>query len=165
MSTALPRARHLAGLAGLLVLSACSTLGPQVSGNGHPPAAAACVPVADGDPLVGNWLSVSAQAGVAGALRTLYTLNADGSMAYVEQIKRPRQPSQGLYETGCWTYQGQTLTLRTQESNGLPVNLDDPIYINRFRVLRVQPDALRLQGPQGQAIQAKRMSPGYRLPF
>ncbi|MFA5662940.1 hypothetical protein [Castellaniella sp.] len=158
------RIRYFAGLAGVLVLSACSTTGTGPE-DAAVPVTRACTPAAAADPLIGNWLSVSAQAGVAGALRTLYTLNADGSMAYVEQVKRPRQPSQGLYETGCWVHQGQTLILRTQESNGLPVNLDDPIYVNQFQVIRVQPDALHLQGPQAQAIQARRMSPGYRLPF
>ncbi len=119
-----------------------------------------------GDPLVGNWLSVSAQKGVAGALRTLYTLNSDGTMSYVEQIKRPRAPSQGLYEAGCWSREGQSLVLRTLESNGSPVNLDDPIYTNRYRVDRVNATEPRLSSRAGTVtVKARRMSPGYRLPF
>ncbi|CDM25972.1 hypothetical protein [Castellaniella defragrans] len=143
-------------------LAACAPIKPA-----QPPAEAArpsCTPAAAGDPLVGNWLSVSSQKGVAGALRTLYTLNADGTMSYVEQIKRPRTPSQGLYEAGCWSREGQTLVLRTLESNGSPVNLDDPIYTNRHRVERVDATELRMNGPSG-AVKARRMSPGYRLPF
>jgi len=160
------RIRIQAGFActALLALAACAPInpasGPAATASGPP----ACTAAAAGDPLVGNWLSVSAQQGVAGAVRTLYTLNADGSMSYVEQVKRPRAPSQGLYESGCWSHAGQTLTLRTLASNGVPVNLDDPIYINRHRVEQVSTTELHLSGPGG-AVKARRMSPGYRLPF
>ncbi|MDY0308768.1 MAG: hypothetical protein RBR29_03105 [Castellaniella sp.] len=143
-------------------LAACAPIKPAPA-----PATAArpsCTVAAAGDPLVGNWLSVSSQKGVAGALRTLYTLNPDGTMNYVEQVKRPRTPSQGLYESGCWSHEGQTLVLRTLESNGSPVNLDDPIYTNRYRVDRVNATELHLNGSAG-AVKARRMSPGYRLPF
>jgi len=44
------------------------------------------------------------------------------------------------------------------------VNLEDPIYTNRHRVDRVNATELRLSGPGG-AVKARRMSPGYRLPF
>ena len=149
----------------LAVLAACTPIQPAPAPAAAPPAPPpACTAAAAGDPLVGNWLSVSAQKGVAGALRTLYTLNADGTMGYVEQIKRPRAPSQGLYESGCWSRDGQTLILRTLESNGSPVNLDDPIYTNRYRVVRVNATALQIGGPGG-TVKARRMSPGYRLPF
>lgn len=113
---------------------------------------------------MGNWLSVSSERGVAGALRTLYTLHTDGTMDYVEQIKRPRTPSQGLHETGCWSHEGQTLVLRTLQSNSVPVNLNDPIYTNRYQVRQVTANELRLSGSNG-AVRARRMSPGYRLPF
>lgn len=116
------------------------------------------------DPLIGNWLSVTAQQGVAGSVRTLYTLQPDGKMIFVEQVKRPRTPSQGLRETGCWTHEGQNLVLRTLESNGSPVNLDDPIYTNRYQVIQSSTNALQLRGASG-TVRAKRMSPGYRLPF
>ena len=145
-------------------LAACAPIQHASAPADTQPATPSCTAAAAGDPLIGNWLSVSSQKGVAGALRTLYTLNPDGTMNYVEQIKRPRAPSQGLYEAGCWSRDGQTLVLRTQESNGSPVNLDDPIYTNRFRVEQANATELRLNGPDG-AVKAHRMSPGYRLPF
>lgn len=150
------------GLSALLM--ACASREPSAPPATAPEAPPACTPADPGDPLIGNWLSVSARQGVAGSLRTLFTLNADGSMSYVEQIKRPRTPSQGLQESGCWVHEGGTLTVRTLESNGLPVNLDDPIYTNRYQVQRAQADQLELRGPSGR-VRAKRMSPGYRLPF
>jgi len=145
------------------VLAGCASTRPAATAEAQarPPA---CTAAAAGDALVGNWLSVTAQKGVAGSLRTLYTLNPDGTMSYVEQVKRPRTPSQGLEESGCWTRDGDTLVLRTLESNGVPVNLDDPIYSNRYRIIRADASELRLQGEQG-SIRARRMSPGYRLPF
>lgn len=145
------------------VLTGCAPIQPTVT----PPVAAAvpaCTPAATGDALVGNWLSVATQKGVAGAVRTLYTLRPDGTMTYVEQVKRPRAPSQGLEESGCWSRDSDALTLRTLESNGESVNLDDPIYTNRYRIVRADATELRLQGAQG-SVRAKRMSPGYRLPF
>lgn len=152
-----------AGAAVLGMLAGCAPTKPATAPS-TPPAAPSCTPAAAGDSLVGNWLSVAAQKGVAGALRTLYTLNPDGTMTYVEQIKRPRAPSQGLEESGCWSRDRDTLVLRTLESNGVPVNLDDPIYSNRYRIVRSDARELRLQGPQG-SVRARRMSPGYRLPF
>lgn len=124
----------------------------------------ACEAVGGDEVLVGNWLSVDSRKGVAGSLRTLYTLNPDGTMAYVEQLKRPGKPSQGLHESGCWQRDGDDLVLHTRASNGVPVDVADPIYTNRYRVDRVGATDLRMQGPQG-AVRARRMSPGYRLPF
>lgn len=147
--------------AGLLAGCASTRPASAPEAQAKPPA---CTAAAAGDALVGNWLSVTAQKGVAGSLRTLYTLNPDGTMSYVEQVKRPRTPSQGLEESGCWTRDGSTLVLRTLESNGVPVNLNDPIYSNRYRIVRSDASELRLQGEQG-SIRARRMSPGYRLPF
>lgn len=123
-----------------------------------------CTPVQPNDPLVGNWLSVNSQKGVAGALRTLYTLNADGTMTFNQQIKRNQNPSQGIYESGCWSRNGEILVLRTGESNGLPVNLEDPIYTDKFKIIGLNSTELKLQGDTG-SLEAKRMSPGYRLPF
>lgn len=125
----------------------------------------ACTPAAEADVLLGNWLAVRSQKGVVGELRTLFTLHADGSMAYTEQLKRPGQPSQGLSETGCWQREGQVLVMQTQESNGVPVNLDDPIYTNRYQILSAEDSMLRLTTPEGTRITARQMSPGYRLPF
>lgn len=124
-----------------------------------------CKPVAMNEPLVGNWLSKRQEKGVTGELRTLFTLQADGRMLYTEQIKRPRQPSQGLSETGCWWRDGDQLVLRTLESNGLPVNTDDPIYENRYVVTHSSTDQLRLRGTDGVEYNTNRTSQGYRLPF
>ncbi|MER1968751.1 hypothetical protein [Castellaniella sp. GW247-6E4] len=142
-------------------LAACAPTGPARKAE---PAVPQCQAAAAGDAMVGNWLSVASQRGVAGALRTLYTLNPDGTMVYVQQIKRPRAPSQGLHESGCWHREGTALVLRTILSNGSPVNLDDPIYTNRYEVQRADATTLRMQGVDG-TVDARRMSPGYRLPF
>lgn len=161
------RNRLLRLAAGTLVLGVLAACAPTTPPSPVVPAQAqvpACVAAAATDPLIGNWLSVSSQKGVAGSLRTLYTLHPDGTMTYVEQVKRPRTPSQGLYEAGCWAHEGNTVVLRTLQSNGSPVNLNDPIYTNRYRVERVTATELRLQGTSG-SVRAKRMSPGYRLPF
>lgn len=134
-----------------------------------PPAPKAEVPscraAAGGDALVGNWLIVRKQKGVAGELRTLFTLHADGTMAYTEQLKRNNKPSQGLSETGCWEHQQQTLTMRTLHSNGALVNLEDPIYTNQYTVVSATDKTLSLKDTDGASMTARRMSPGYRLPF
>lgn len=159
------RIRVCAWLAGTLALGALAACAPTVT---QAPQAGVsvpeCVPAAPGDALLGNWLSVSSQKGVAGAVRTLFTLNPDGSMSYVQQVKRPNSPSQGLYESGCWSRKGDGIELLTLESNGSPVNLGDPIYTNTYQLRRTEADELHLLGPEG-PIRAKRMSPGYRLPF
>jgi hypothetical protein len=122
------------------------------------------VAAAPGEPLTGNWLSVRTQKGVLGELRTLFTLQADGTMAYTEQLKRPKKPSQGLDETGCWQRDGQVLIIETRHSNGVPVDATDPIYTNRYTIVSSNARLLTLKGQDG-VIKAKRMSPGYRLPF
>lgn len=124
-----------------------------------------CQPAASGDALVGNWLSVRKQKGVAGELRTLFTLHADGAMTYTEQLKRNNKPSQGLSETGCWEHQQQTLTMRTLHSNGALVNLEDPIYTNQYTIVSATDKTLSLKDTDGALMTARRMSPGYRLPF
>lgn len=124
----------------------------------------ACQAVHSDEVLIGNWLSVSNQKGVAGTLRTLYTLNADGTMVYVEQVKRPGKPSQGLHESGCWRRDGAQLVLQTLLSNGSPVDASDPIYVNRYQVQQAGAAELSMRGDAG-AVRARRMSPGYRLPF
>lgn len=120
---------------------------------------------AAGERLVGGWLGVRRVAGVAGELRTYIQLRADGTMVYEEQLRRPRQLPQGLKETGCWHREGSILVLRTVESNGSPVDLDDPIYVNRYQVLREAPDRVRLRAPDGIELDARRMPPDYRLPL
>lgn len=147
------------------MMTACAVSTPPTEPDTQAQVRPACTPIADAEPLLGNWLAVRTQKGVTGELRTLFTLQADGSMAYTEQLKRPGQPSQGLSETGCWHRDGQVLVMRTYESNGSPVNLDDPIYINRYPVISVDDSMLRLNTPEGVSITARQMSPGYRLPF
>ena len=124
-----------------------------------------CQAAAAGEALTGNWLNVRKQKGVAGELRTLFTLHADGVMSYTEKLKRGKNPSQGLEETGCWQRQQQTLTLQTLASNGAPVDVNDPIYTNRYTIVSASGNIMTLKASDGTTIRAKRMSPGYRLPF
>lgn len=124
-----------------------------------------CTAAAPGDALIGNWLSVRRQAGVAGELRTHIALHADGSMSYGEQLTRPGKAPQGLAETGCWQREGRTLVLRTVESNGSPVDLQDPIYVNRYQLKGEAADRLGLLAPDGAGLDARRMPPDYRLPW
>lgn len=153
----------LGGLGAVLLAGCVATVDkPPVAVQ---PAIPECQPAAAGDPLVGNWLSVRTQKGVVGELRTLFTLHADGTMAYTELLKRGKQPSQGLAETGCWQHSQQALVIQTLESNGAPINLEDPIYKNNYTIMSVNTKVLTLQGPDGKTIKARSMSPGYRLPF
>lgn len=154
----------LAGLSTVLLVAGCAAPvsppeAPQVK------AVPTCQAAAAGDTLAGNWLSVRKQKGVAGELRTLFTLHASGTMAYTELLKRGKNPSRGIDETGCWRHEQQTLVLQTLLSNGAPIEPDDPIYTNRYTVVSVAGGTLTLRGPDGITIKAKRMSPGYRLPF
>ena len=152
-----------AGLAVAVLLAGC--VAPGTAPEPQKTETPSCKAAASQDTLVGNWLSVRKQKGVAGELRTLLTLNADGTMVYAEQLKRGKQPSQGLSETGCWEHRQQTLLVRTLQSNGVPVNLDDPIYTNQYTIVSATDQMLSLQDAHGSTITAKRMSPGYRLPF
>ncbi|NYT84073.1 hypothetical protein [Pollutimonas harenae] len=160
----IPILRQRTIYAGLLVaglLAGCAA-------PSEPPAPKAEAPsckAASNDALVGNWLSIRKQKGVAGELRTLFTLHADGTMAYTEQLKRNSKPSQGLSETGCWEHQQQTLTMRTLHSNGVLVNLEDPIYTNQYTIVSATNKVLSLKDTEGASMTARRMSPGYRLPF
>lgn len=149
----------------VVIVAGCAAPVPPAQPDSQAQVRPACTAVAESDPLLGNWLFVRSQKGVAGELRTLFTLQADGSMAYTEQLKRPRQPSQGLSETGCWKHEGQVLIMRTYESNGSPVDLDDPIYVNRYQIVSSEGGMLRLKSPDGLSITARQMPPGYRLPF
>lgn len=123
-----------------------------------------CRPAAPGDALVGSWLSIRKERGIAGELQTLFVLNADGTMAYAERLKRGRQPSQGLSETGCWQREGEAFKLRTLASNGSPVDPRDPIYVNTYQVERSSGTNLVVQH-QGNRLEARKMPPDYRLPL
>lgn len=145
-----------------LVLAGCATPPPEPSA---PEEVSACKAAASGEALVGTWMSVRRESGVTGELRSLFTLRADGTMSYAEQLSRPKRAPQGLAEAGCWVREGSTLVLRTTESNGSPVDLDDPIYVNRYQVVKEGSDRLRLRSPEGVQLDAKRMPADYRLPL
>lgn len=155
--------RH-AVLGGVVAVLAGCAVKPGVPQAPKPPEPVVCKAQAGASPLHGAWLSVRKQKGVAGELHTLFTLRPDGTMAYAERLKRGRNPSQGLGETGCWNYDGKVITLRTLESNGERVNPDDPIFVNRYTVLGSTAASLVLEHG-GERIQAKKMPPDYRLPL
>ncbi|HEY9281626.1 MAG TPA: hypothetical protein VIP51_16280 [Eoetvoesiella sp.] len=142
-----------------------------IAGCVSAPAPAPSVPVAGqcraapaNDPLVGTWLAVRKHKGVAGELHVLFALQADGTMAYNEQLKRGKTPPRELNETGCWHHDKSTLTLQTTKSNGAPIELDDPIYSNKFTIRSQDGKTLSLLGSDGQ-FKARRMPDGYRLPY
>ncbi len=160
---------YLAGMA-VLALAGCVTMPTEPQTTNQPSVAVdtrpvACTPANAEDPVIGNWLSKRNEKGIQGELRTLVTLQANGQMLYTEQVKRPRQPSQGLSEAGCWTRDGQTIVLQTLESNGLPVEADDPLFTNRFAIERQQGKRLVVRAETGARYTLEQVSPGYRLPF
>ena len=124
-----------------------------------------CEPVATDEVLVGNWLNKRKVPGVMGELRTLFTLKANGEMLFNEQLKRPRQPSQGINEGGCWWREGDQLVLKTFTSNGVEVDASDPIYTNYYTIQHSSADKLALRASDGMEYSTERTSPGYRLPF
>lgn len=157
--------RHRAIMVGVFaagLLAACATPVAPPPVVKAPPT---CQAATSGDTLGGNWLSVRKQKGVAGELRTLFTLHPDGTMAYSEQLKRGKNPSQGLSEAGCWKRDAKILTLQTLQSNGAPIDREDPIYTNRYTIVSATHNSLSLRDDEGTVIKARRMSPGYRLPF
>ncbi|AUL17219.1 lipoprotein [Bordetella bronchiseptica] len=131
------------------------------------PEAVACTPAQAGDPMVGTWYSVSRQRGFAGDFQTLTVLSADGTMRYETQLKVGRKTRPALRETGCWHVADGIYTMQTTQSNGEPVDASDPIYQNRYRVEKVDSGKLTLRELKrnGQAVTARRMQPGYRLPY
>src|SRR5690625_7688191 len=86
-------------------------------------------------------------------------------MLLTEQLNRPKQPSQGINESGCWHLDGHHIVLQTHKSNGMVVVIDDPIYTNRYRIVSVDEDELLLDTEAGQQYATQRTSPGYRLPL
>ena len=147
------------------VIAACSSYPPAPTPAPEPKEAQRCKPVAADEALIGNWLNKRNEPGVMGELRTLFTLKADGQMLYTEQLKRPRQPSQGLSESGCWWREADQLVLKTLNSNGVEVIDEDPIYTNYYTIKHSSADKLRLAGADGLVYDTERTSPGYRLPF
>jgi len=159
-----PRMHHarFAAAAAIVALAGCAGA-PSQRAPAAPDTACSAAPADES--LVGSWLSVRRESGVTGELRTLISLRADGTMSYAEQLSRPRRGPQGLAETGCWRREGTTLVLRTVESNGSPVDLDDPIYVNRYQVISEAGGRITLRTPEGVRLEARRMPPDYRLPL
>lgn len=151
------------GCAGLLVLVGGCAVQRPAAPPAQAPAPVKCQPVSQSDPLVGNWFGVRKQKGVTGELRVLIGLRADGSMTYQEQLKRGSRPAQALNEAGCWSAKGNVLTLHSLESNGEPVEPEDPIYRNQYSIETRSADRLVLQHENG-ALVARRMPSDYRLP-
>ncbi|CAM4042808.1 hypothetical protein [Bordetella tumulicola] len=125
-----------------------------------------CQPAEAGSKLIGTWQSNTRPRGVAGDFRALIVLAADGSMAYDSQVKVGKRIRPGLREAGCWQMADGVLTLQTTKSYGEPVDTEDPIYQNRYRLEKAEPARLTLRELRsgGQVITARRMQPGYRLP-
>ncbi len=144
------------------VLAGCAVSPPK---QAQAPVGPECAAAAPDESLVGNWLSVRRISGVTGELRTLFSLRADGTMSYSEQLSRPRKAPQSLAETGCWHRDGKIIVLRTVESNGSPVDLEDPIYVNRYQLTSEGGERLGLHAPDGVKLDARRMPPDYRLPL
>ena len=123
-----------------------------------------CQPARPESPLAGNWLGTRKSAGMSGELKVWLQLQPNGKMAYSEQLQRRGKPPQMLSEDGCWRVEGETLILQTLNSNGSPVEADDPIYTNPYQVVSQTGRQLRLRGPEG-AFTVGRMPDNYRLPF
>lgn len=159
------------GVAGVaLTLAGCVMPKAPVEQVSVAPEAArpvACSPAEAGSRLIGTWQSNTRPRGVAGDFRALIVLAADGSMAYETQLRIGKRIRPGLREAGCWTLADGVITLQTLKSNGEPVDIDDPIYQNRYRVEKTEPTRLTLRELRsgGQSITARRMQPGYRLPY
>lgn len=150
------------GLALTILLAGCASAPKPVKPK--PMAVSgACQAAAVSDPFVGTWLSVRKHKGVAGELHVLFALRADGTMAYSEQLKRGKRPPQELNETGCWSRDQHTLALKTTKSNGVPVELDDPIYTNKYTIRSQDGKLVSLLGSDGE-FKARRMPDSYRMP-
>jgi len=159
-------------IAALALLAACSTRPggskpPESQATPARPAAqvVTCQPQ-PGSPLVGNWYATSTPKGVSGQLQSLTRLRADGTMRYETQLKIGRKVRPALQETGCWTFADGIYTLQTLKSYGDEVDVGDPIYKNTYRVEKVDATRMIIREPQkgGQAITARKMPDGYRMP-
>jgi hypothetical protein len=117
--------------------------------------------------MIGTWLSNSRPRDVSGDLQSLIVLSADGTMAYESLLKIGRKTRPALRETGCWTVVDGIYTMQTTKSAGEPVDAKDPIYLNRYRVEKVEQARLTLRELKsgGQVVTARRMPAGYRLPY
>ena len=139
----------------------------QVSVAPEAPRPIVCAPAEPGSQLVGTWQSNTRPRGVADVFSALIVLAADGSMAYDTQLKVGKRIRPGLREAGCWQTANGVITLQTIKSNGELIDIDDPIYQNRYQIEKTEPTRLTLRELRsgGQSITARRMQPGYRLPY
>ena len=154
----------------ILILAGCATRKPAAITEGQPAEPAkpvACAPAKAGDPMIGTWLSNSRPRDVAGDMQSLIVLSADGTMSYESLLKIGRKTRPALRETGCWSVADGIYTMRTTQSAGEPVDANDPIYLNRYRVEKVEQTKLTLRELKsgGILLTARRMPPGYRLAY
>ncbi|WP_313625594.1 hypothetical protein [Achromobacter sp.] len=154
----------------ILILAGCAARKPAAITEGKPAEAAkpvACEPAKAGDPMIGTWLSNSRPKDVAGDMQSLIVLSADGTMSYESLLKIGRKTRPALRETGCWSVADGIYTMRTTQSAGEPVDANDPIYLNRYRVEKVDKTkfALRELKTGGMQLTARRMPTGYRLAY
>lgn len=154
----------------ILILAGCAARKPAAITEGKPAETAkpvACTPAKAGDPMIGTWLSNSRPKDVAGDMQSLIVLSADGTMSYESLLKIGRKTRPALRETGCWSVADGVYTMRTTQSAGEPVDANDPIYVNRYRVEKVEQSkfALRELKSGGMPLTARRMPAGYRLTY
>ncbi|WP_286900493.1 MULTISPECIES: hypothetical protein [Achromobacter] len=154
----------------LVILAGCAARKPAAITEvqpADPPKPVACTPAKAGDPMVGTWLSNSRPRDVAGDMQALIVLSADGTMSYESLLKIGRKTRPALRETGCWSVENGVYTMRTTKSAGEPVDPTDPIYLNRYRVEKVEQSKLSLRELKsgGMLLTARRMPAGYRLAY
>ncbi|MEI2418495.1 hypothetical protein V8Z80_20150 [Orrella sp. JC864] len=165
---------YRAGACALTLSLAAGCSMPRQAPDAAPPAPAAaqapaqpepCRPAGQ-SPLVGNWYSVSKQAGIKGEMRRLLVLQEDGSFRSETRHHDGRNLRAELRETGCWETAGNTYTTRVTHSNGEAVDAGDPIYRNTYRVEKVGATQLvtREDVPGARPVTARKMPPGYRMP-
>ena len=160
-----------AGIAcAILILAGCAARKPATiteAQPAEPPKPVACQPAKAGDPMIGTWLSNSRPRDVSGDMQSLIVLSADGTMSYESLLKIGRKTRPALRETGCWSVADGIYTMRTTKSAGEPVDANDPIYLNRYRVEKVEQSKLSLRELKsgGILLTARRMPAGYRLAY
>lgn len=154
----------------IVILAGCAARKPASITEAQPAEPAkpvACTPAKAGDPMVGTWLSNSRPRDVAGDMQSLIVLSADGTMSYESLLKIGRKTRPALRETGCWSVADGIYTMRTTKSAGELVDPADPIYLNRYRVEKVEQSKLSLRELKtgGMLLTARRMPAGYRLAY
>ena len=124
-----------------------------------------CVPVAADNLMVGNWYIVRKQAGVAGEIQSLLTLEADGRMRQTTRVKQGRNIRSELRESGCWQGEPGKLVTKVSRSNGELIDFNDPIYTAVYLVDKVDTTRLlyREDRPGSKVTLAKRMPAGFKL--